>query len=127
MNRWHLTREHRRVVTLLGTLGPLSPRQIACALDKPLGLVWGLLTNLRLGHLITRTDLHGVRAAGTIGRFAADMRPSARAQLYLRGQWLTRPTRHLIALSELVDGTFRDREAFMLNHPQPAPSIEAAA
>lgn len=127
MNRWHPTPEHARVLALLGVLGPLSTLQITRALAKKPELTNAMLYQMRragwLDH-VAPTTRQRYASRNHVRRAYA---PSARAQLHLRGQWLTRPGRHLIATSELVDATFRDREAFMVNHAPFTLSIKVAA
>ena len=128
MNRWRVSPARARVLAVLGTFSALSAQQVAVALDVDVNLASVTLYQARLAGLVrhvppTALQRHASSGRGTTHAYA----PSARAQLHLRGQWLTRPGRHLIALSELVDGTFRDCEAFMLNRSQPVLSIEAAA
>lgn len=128
MNRWAVSPTRTRILAVLGTFSALSAQQVAVALGVDVNLASVTLYQARLAGLVrhvppTALQRHVSTGRGTTHAYA----PSARAQLYLRGQWLTRPGRHLIALSELVDSTFRDREAFMINHPQPVLGIEAAA
>jgi len=127
VNRWHPTPEQRRVLWLLGVLGPLSALQITRALAKDATLTNTTLYQMHRAGWLTHVAPTACQRYESQNHVRRAYAPSARAQLHLRGQWLTRPGRHLIALSELVDGTFRDCEAFILNRSQPVLSIEAAA
>lgn len=127
MNRWHPTAQQARILAVLGVTAPLSTRQIAIATHKSRVLMGGVLYQLSRTAWLSTTCPSGCQRHASRGRTTSAYTPGPRAQLHLRGQWLTRPGRHLIAASELVDATFRDRKAFMLNRVQPALHMKAAA
>ncbi|GGB68989.1 hypothetical protein [Deinococcus soli (ex Cha et al. 2016)] len=127
MNRWHPTAQQARILAVLGVTAPLSARQIAVATHKSRVLTRAVLYQLSRTAWLSTACPSGCQRHASRGRTTSAYTPGPRAQLHLRGQWLTRPGRHLIALSDLVDATFRDRKAFMLNHPAAPITVQVAA
>lgn len=121
-------RQKRRVLRVLLTMSPLTIgtlRQAFELSDAHTGtLAWELLQD----GLVRRLPAPRLQAHRSLGytRYALVPAPIAALLIYRRPTPL-RPATHLIALSELVDGTFRDADALMLNRPQATTQAMAGA
>lgn len=121
-------RQQRRLLRVLLTVSPLTGAALADATGKSRATTGMQLGTLEVAGMIVRvpaTPAQRHRSGGCAQLAAA---PSALALLIMyRKPTPLRPIAHLIALSELVDGTFRDADALMLNRPQSAAQALAGA
>lgn len=122
------SRQKRRVLRVLLTTSPLTTSTLRQAFEfsdaHTCTLAWDLLQQ-RLVRRVPAPRLQAHRSQGR-AHHALVPAPIAALLIYRRPAPL-RPAEHLIALSELVDGTFRDADALMLNRPHTTAQDMAGA
>ncbi|MCD0155843.1 hypothetical protein [Deinococcus sp. 6GRE01] len=127
-NRVPSGRQKRRLLRVLLATAPLTTTTLGRAFEfsgaQTCNIAWELLQQ----RLVRRVPAPMLQAHRSQGRAQHALVPAPIAALLIyRRPTPLRPTAHLIALSELVDGTFRDADALMLNRPQTTAQDMAGA
>ncbi|GGR62647.1 hypothetical protein GCM10008959_25850 [Deinococcus seoulensis] len=121
--------QQRRLLRVLLPMSPLTSTALAIATGKRVSTTCVQLGTLRDARMTVQAPITALAQYRCGGYAKQAVAPSALAFLVMyRKPAPLRPQAHLIALSELVDGTFRDCGALMLNRPQtPAQALAGAA
>lgn len=121
-------RQKRRVLRVLLTMSPLTTATLCQAFEFSDAHICTLAWDLLQSGLVRRVPAPRLQAHRSQGRAQYALVPAPIAALLIyRQPTPLRPSAHLIALSELVDGTFRDADALMLNRPQATAQAMAGA
>lgn len=127
-NRVPSGRQKRRVLRVLLAMSPLTTATLRQAFEFSDEHTCTLAWNLLQQGLVRRVPAPRLQAHRSQGRAHHALVPAPIAALLIyRRPTPLRPAAHLIALSELVDGTFRDADALMLNRPQTTAQAMAGA
>ena len=114
--------QERRLLRVLLTSAPLTTATLGRAFPFSAEHTATLASTLFRTRLVRRVPAPNLQAHRSRGRALHALVPAPIATLLLyRRPTLLRPHAHLIALSELVDGTFSDGGALMLNRTYRAP------
>ncbi|MCD0164584.1 hypothetical protein [Deinococcus sp. 12RED42] len=121
-------RQKRRVLRVLLSMSPLTTATLRQAFEFSDAHICTLAWDLLQDGLVRRIPAPRLQAHRSQGRAQHALVPAPIAALLIyRRPTPLRPTAHLIALSELVDGIFRDADALMLNRPQATTQAMAGA
>lgn len=121
-------RQKRRVLRVLLAMSPLTTGTLRQAFKFSDAHICTLAWDLLQDGLVRRVPAPRLQAHRSQGRAQHALVPAPIAALLIyRRPTPLRPSAHLIALSELVDGTFRDADALMLNRPQATAQAMAGA